>query len=149
MLTKDAKILGVDKRKMSKSYGNAIALTDSEDEIRRKIQSMVSDTQRIRKSDPGHPDECFVHYYLRLFADPETNRSADASCLKGEKGCSDIKGILADAVTRRLRPIHDRRKQFSKEKVRAILVEGRKRAADVAGKTMHEVRELLHLYTER
>lgn len=145
LLTKEARILGVDKRKMSKSYGNAINLSDSEDEVRSKIKNMLSDAKRAKKTDPGHPDECFVHYYLKIFGDAELVQKTDDWCLRGEKGCFDTKSILADTVMERLRPIHERRKQYSKNDVRDILEQGRRRAAEVAETTIKEVKGLLHL----
>ncbi len=147
LLTKEARILGVDKRKMSKSYGNAVNLSDSEETVRQKLQSMVSDTQRLRKSDPGHPGDCFVHYYLRIFANNDLVRQTDAWCLKGEKGCLETKGILTDVVLERLRPIAERRKELTRDRetVYRILKMGRERASAVAKDTLREVKELLHL----
>lgn len=147
LLTKEARLLGLDKRKMSKSYGNAIYLSDPEEEVRRKIASMISDTKRVRKSDPGHPDECFVHYYLRAFADPAFVRLTDEGCLRGEKGCLETKGMLADVLIERLKPMHRRRKELADDpkKIETILREGREKAAKVARQTLSEVRSLLHL----
>lgn len=147
MLTKDARILGTDKRKMSKSYGNAINLADPEPVIHKQIQSMLSDSKRAKKTDPGHPDECFVHYYLRIFGDQKLIHDTDSWCLKGEKGCSDTKGILADLLVERLKPIHAKRKELEGDKklLESILKKGYERASDVAKKTLGEVKELLHL----
>ncbi len=147
LLTKEARLLGLDKRKMSKSYGNAIHLSDPEDTVRQKIASMVSDSKRAKKSDPGHPDECFVHYYLRLFGDAGLVQQTDQGCLRGEKGCLETKGMLADVLLERLKPIHDRRKTFVNDpkKIEQILQDGREKAAKVARQTMAEVKSLLHL----
>lgn len=147
LLTKEARILGTDKRKMSKSYGNAIHLSDGADAIRQKTLSMLSDAKRARKSDPGHPDECFVHYYLRIFGDAKLVSDTDGWCLRGEKGCQDTKEILADALIERLKPIHEKRKALEADPkaVERILREGREKALAVAKRTMAEVKELLHL----
>jgi tryptophanyl-tRNA synthetase len=147
LLTKEARILGTDKRKMSKSYGNAIYLSDSEDVLRGKVKAMLSDTKRAKKTDPGHPDECFVHYYLRVFGDAKLIEDTDNWCLKGEKGCHDTKGILADLLLEKLKPIHARRRELAGDpkKVAQILSEGREKAGAVARKTMAEVKELFHM----
>lgn len=147
ILTKDARILGLDKRKMSKSYGNAIYLSESPDSVRQKTQSMLSDAKRMRKTDPGHPDECFVHYYLRAFASAEVVQQTDQWCLKGQKGCLETKGILADALNERLTPIRQRRQAIEAQPgiVERILEEGHEKAKKVARETLREVKELLHL----
>ena len=147
LLTKEARILGLDKRKMSKSYGNTIALSDPEDVVRKKIESMVSDTKRLRKNDPGHPDECFVHYYLRIFGEAELIKKTDEWCLKGEKGCLETKGLLADTVIAKLAPMQKRRREIGKDAgvVRKVLEEGHKKASAVARATLDEVKKLVSL----
>jgi tryptophanyl-tRNA synthetase len=147
MLTKEARILGLDKRKMSKSYGNAIQLSDSEDTVRQKVLSMVSDTQRARKTDPGHPDECFVHYYLRIFADADLVQKTDQWCLRGEKGCHDTKGILADVLLERLKPMREKRARLAADpaEVEKVLKDGYARASEIAKRTLSEVKDLVGL----
>lgn len=147
MLTKEARILGTDKRKMSKSYNNAIYLSDPEEETRKKVLAMLSDAKRARKTDPGHPDECFVHYYLRIFAKPELVKQTDEWCLKGEKGCLETKGILADVILERLRPILARRKEFAEnpKRVESIVAEGTEKARALAKSTLREVKDLVGL----
>lgn len=147
LLTREARILGTDKRKMSKSYGNAIYLSDSPEALREKVKNMLSDAKRAKKSDPGHPDECFVHYYLRIFGDKKLIEDTDNWCLKGEKGCFDTKAILTDVLLERLKPIHAKRKELAGDPkaLERILQEGRARADKAAKQTMAEVKELLHL----
>jgi tryptophanyl-tRNA synthetase len=146
-LTKEARILGLDKRKMSKSYGNAIYLSDGPDAIREKVKGMLSDAKRARKSDPGHPDECFVHYYLRIFGDSKIIVDTDNWCLNGEKGCHDTKAILADLLIERMTPIYEKRKELLNDRnaIEKIIGRGREKASKVAKATMAEVKELLHL----
>ena len=148
MLTKEARILGTDKRKMSKSYGNAINLSDTEEVLRKKVGSMLSDAKRAKKTDPGHPDECFVHDYLRVFGDAKLVQDTDQWCLRGEKGCQDTKGLLADVMVARMKPIWERRRKFENEKglVEDILKRGRDKASAVARGTLQEVKQLLNLY---
>jgi len=146
-LTKEARILGLDKRKMSKSYGNAIYLSDGPDAIREKVKNMLSDSKRAKKTDPGHPDECFVHYYLRIFGDAKLIQDTDDWCLKGEKGCFDTKGILADLLIEKMRPIHEKRKTLAidSKEIERIIRKGQEKASAVAKKTIGEVKEVLHL----
>jgi len=147
LLTTEARILGTDRRKMSKSYGNAINLSDSPDEARKKILNMVSDPNRVRLTDPGNPDECFVHYYLNIFAPEELAKQTADWCRRAEKGCRETKGILADVLLERLRPIHERRAKLEKDMsyVDKVLKKGYERASEVARETMKEVKELLCL----
>ena len=148
LLTKEARILGTDKRKMSKSYGNAINLSDTEEVLRKKVGGMLSDAKRVRKTDPGHPDECFVHDYLRVFGNAALVQETDGWCLRGEKGCHDTKGILADVMVGRMKPIWERRRHFEKEKglVEEVLKKGREKASAVARGTLQEAKQLLNLY---
>ncbi len=147
LLTKEARILGTDKRKMSKSYNNAVYFSDDEKAVRQKVGAMLSDTQRAKKTDPGHPEECFVHYYLRIFGDAKLIADTDNWCLRGEKGCHDTKGILADLLMEKLRPIHAKRQELleTPKTLERILAEGREKASKVAKQTMAEVKDLLHL----
>lgn len=147
MLTKETRVLGTDKRKMSKSYNNTISLSESADSTKQKVLAMLSDSKRARKTDPGHPDECFVHYYLRIFGDAELVKNTDQWCLKGEKGCHETKGILADLLIDRLAPIRAARKLLENDPGRldAILQRGRTRAREVASATLQEVKKTLNL----
>ncbi|MGH7198768.1 MAG: tryptophan--tRNA ligase [Candidatus Omnitrophota bacterium] len=147
VLTAEARILGTDRRKMSKSYGNAVNLSDSQDQVRHKILNMVSDPKRARLKDPGNPDECFVHTYLKLFAPPDLIRQTDEWCRRAEKGCRETKEILAEALLEKLRPIRERRAKFAGDAgaIGEILRKGNARASEIAKKTMNEVKDLLHL----
>ncbi len=150
LLTKSARILGTDKRKMSKSYGNAINLSDTEDAVRQKILAMISDSKRAKRTDPGHPEECFVHDYIRVFGDAEFVKSTDDWCLKGEKGCHDTKKMLADLVIERTRPIREKRAAIAADPayVKKVVEVGYERAKKIAVATLREVKELLSLETK-
>lgn len=145
LLTPDARILGTDRRKMSKSYGNAINLSDSPEEARRKVLSMVTDPARIKATDPGHPDVCNVFSYYKIFTDEATVKAAYDWCSQAKKGCIDCKKNLAEAVEKTIGPIREARQKISKDQVRDILREGNRRASETAKKTMEEVKGLLHL----
>jgi len=147
VLTKTAKLPGLDGRKMSKSYGNCIYLSDPAEEIPKKVMTMFTDPARVRKSDPGHPEECPVHAYHVIYNADEAEDIAD-QCKKATIGCVDCKKIMAERLIAAMADFHQRRKQWEKEDVEAILAEGSKKARKVAQETMREVREAMHLSYE-
>ena len=147
ILTETPKLLGIDKRKMSKSYNNFIALSDSEDLLRKKTARMITDPQRIKKSDPGHPEICNVFSYYKTFK-PEMEKEVNLWCKKAEIGCAECKKKLADVLNQVLAPIRQNREKLikNKSKLEDILIEGAKKAKKVASKTLAEVKELIGLY---
>ncbi len=141
---------GIDGRKMSKSYGNAIYISDSPDEIRQKISRMFTDTKRIRRTDPGHPDECNVFPYYLFFArskGEEFIKEVRYECENAQIGCVQCKKRLAEIVVEYLKPIQEKRKIYEKDRssVYEILKKGAEKARDIASQTMKEVRERLKL----
>ncbi len=144
ILTKTPRLLGLDGRKMSKSYLNAINLSDSEKEITKKVKSMFTDLKRIKLNDPGHPDECNVYSYYEVFAPAKTNKVHEW-CKEAQKGCTDCKMILADVLINHLSAIRKKRSELEKNKDRVwdILEDGRKRAQKIAQKTMAEIKEVV------
>lgn len=144
ILTKTPRLLGVDGRKMSKSYDNAINLSDSTKEIRSKVKGMFTDPKRIKLTDPGHPDVCNVYSYYEVFA-PQKKKEVYEWCTKAQKGCTDCKSILADQLINELELIQEKRNQFSKNKnrVKDILEDGRQRAEKIAKQTIEEVKEVV------
>lgn len=142
ILTKTPRLLGTDGRKMSKSYQNAVNLSDPDAEIKSKVSKMFTDPKRIRKSDPGHPDECNVFSYYEIF---ESGRRQEVKqwCTQAQKGCTECKQILAEALSEKLRPIQDKRRQLEsdRKKVLEILDAGAQKARAIARKTIAEVRE--------
>ena len=147
LLTKEARILGTDRRKMSKSYGNAINLGDTEDVVRKKVQSMITDPARIKASDPGHPEVCNVHSYYKIFAEPSKTREVVEWCTQAKKGCTDCKKEFGGILAGRMMPILQRRAEIAKNKdyLMEVLEQGRTKAQDAARRTMDEVKGLLHL----
>ena len=141
ILTKTPRILGIDGRKMSKSYQNAINLSDAERVVRAKVASMFTDPRRIKLSDPGHPEECNVFSYYQIFA-PRKEKDVYEWCTNAKKGCTDCKKILADVIWEKLKPLQEKREHLVKDKdlVRDILNEGRKKASAIAQKNLQEVK---------
>ncbi len=144
ILTETPRLLGTDHRKMSKSYQNAINLSDSAAIITTKVKAMFTDPQRIKMSDPGHPYECNVYSYYSVFA-PEQSSDVYAWCTQAQKGCTECKTILAQNIVHRLSGIQERRNVLvrRKEYVRDTLEMGRKRAGEIARATMGQVRDIV------
>jgi tryptophanyl-tRNA synthetase len=142
ILTETPRLLGLDNRKMSKSYGNTINLSDSDKEVEAKVVSMITDPKRIRKTDPGHPEECNVYSYYQVFA-PQEAADAHEWCSKALKGCVDCKKNLSVHINKDLAPIREKRAGLEKNKGRIedILKEGAQKARGVAQKTMQEVHQ--------
>jgi tryptophanyl-tRNA synthetase len=145
LLTPSPKLPGTDGRKMSKSYGNTILLTDPEPVVRQKLKTMVTDPARIRRTDPGDPDKCPVGDLHKVFSSPETIANVYEGCRSAGIGCIQCKGWAADALVQILEPIQTRRAAFSDAQVEEILQDGSNRARVRAEQTMHEVRTAMHM----
>jgi tryptophanyl-tRNA synthetase len=145
LLTPSPKLPGTDGRKMSKSYGNTIQLTDPEPEVRKKLKTMVTDPARIRRTDPGDPDKCPVGDLHKVFSTPETMAKVYEGCRSAGIGCIECKGWAADGLVQVLQPIQARRSSFSPAQVAEILEEGSNRARARAEQTMVEVRAAMQM----
>ena len=145
LLTPAPKLPGTDGRKMSKSYGNTILLTDSEPVLRQKLKTMVTDPARVRRSDPGNPDVCPVGDLHKIFSDRATMDKVNAGCRSAGIGCIECKSWAADALVQLLNPIQERRKKFEENPRLAwdILEAGSERARKVAAETMDGVRDAM------
>ncbi|EEG78285.1 tryptophan--tRNA ligase [Dethiobacter alkaliphilus] len=146
-LLNEVKLLpGIDGRKMSKSYGNTIEMSESPDVLRKKVNQMVTDPGRIKKTDPGNPDVCTVFTFHNLFSGAEV-ATVEAVCRKGEIGCVQCKKQLGERMQGFMEPIYERRQQLANKKddIRGILEDGAKRAGEVAAETMETVREVMNL----
>ena len=143
MLTKTPRIPGTDGRKMSKSYGNTITLSESDADIRAKTKVMVTDPARKRRTDPGNPDVCPVYDWHKLFSTPATLKWAAEGCRTAEIGCIECKAKMADHLIEWITPVRERRVDYEKhpKRVLEILDEGSKKARKVAQGTMERVRE--------
>lgn len=137
---------GIDGRKMSKSYGNEIAISATSKEVDFKVRQMVTDPARIRKDDPGHPEVCVVHTYHQFYSHDDVKEIA-ASCRKGQIGCVACKKKLVDKLEEILEPIREKRSFFEQrpEWVKELLKDGQLRATERAEETMNAVREILSI----
>jgi tryptophanyl-tRNA synthetase len=145
LLTPSPKLPGTDGRKMSKSYGNTILMSDPEPVIRQKLKTMVTDPARIRRTDPGDPDKCPVGDLHKVFSTPETLAKVYEGCRSAGIGCIECKGWAADALVQVLQPIQDRRAGYSESQVQGILAEGSLRAGVRAEQTMEQVRAAMQM----
>ena len=145
LLTPSPKLPGTDGRKMSKSYGNTIQLTDPEPEVRKKLKTMVTDPARIRRTDPGDPDKCPVGDLHKVFSTPETMAKVYEGCRSAGIGCIECKGWAADGLVKVLQPIQDRRASFTTAQAVEILEQGSNRARLRAEQTMVEVRAAMQM----
>jgi tryptophanyl-tRNA synthetase len=147
LLTLAAKLPGTDGRKMSKSYGNTILLTDPELVVRQKLKTMVTDPARVRRTDRGNPDICPVGDLHKIFSDQSTLAKVNEGCRSAGIGCIECKGWVADALVEVLTPMQQRRQKYEDKPRLAwdILEAGSARARKVAGATMDEAREAMHL----
>ena len=141
LLTPSPKLPGTDGRKMSKSYGNTILMSEPEADVRAKLKTMVTDPARVRRTDPGNPDVCPVFDLHKVFSSEETQQNVRAGCTSAGIGCIQCKGWLADAVIAELAPIQERRRYFeaNPDEVDAILDDGAFRANGRAAVTMRQV----------
>jgi tryptophanyl-tRNA synthetase len=147
LLTPRSKLLGIDRRKMSKSYDNAIYLTDPDEVIDTKVGQMITDPQRATRKDPGNPDVCNVYSFHQIYTDSETVKQINLDCRSAQIGCVDCKKIMATGLKRGLAPIKARRRELESdiERVHDIMVEGNRRARSVAQRTLEEVREAVKI----
>jgi len=147
LLTPNSKILGTDRRKMSKSYGNAIFLTDSDEEIDRKVASMITDPQRATRKDPGDPDVCNVFTFHEIYTDSPTVQTIGKECRTAHVGCVECKKMMAESLKKALEPIRARRRDLESDmgKVLEIVEDGNERARRIARETMAHVRDTVQL----
>lgn len=147
LLTETPKLLGLDGRKMSKSYNNSIYLSETAEETAAKIKGMVTDTQRIRRADPGDPEQCVAFNLHRIYLTQDKLDEIIPACKKAEIGCVDCKKMLTQALNERLAPFRTRREELAKNPgfVDDLLAEGSRKAAESARLTMQHVREALQV----
>lgn len=147
LLTPVPRLPGLDGRKMSKSYGNDISLSDTPEAISQKIKVMMTDPARKRRHDPGNPDVCPVFAYHKIYSSPETIETVDRECRVAGIGCIDCKKWMSEHLVENLSPLLQRRKDYEsrRDEILDIIDEGNRKAAAVAEDTMFEVRQAVKL----
>jgi len=146
-LTEHALVPGTDGRKMSKSYGNSIYMSDDPDTIWKKIRKTVTDPQKVYKGDPGNPDICNVFYYQKLFNTPEKCSFVDKNCRSGALGCAADKKDLYEKLMEYLKPIQAKRKELEENPkyIYDLLEKGGEKARVIVRETLREVREAMKI----
>ena len=146
-LTQFPKVPGTDGRKMSKSYGNTINLSDSEPVVRQKLKTMVTDPARVKRTDRGNPDICPVYDFHKIFSSTEVQQRVNRECRTAEIGCIDCKKLVADAMVQRLTPIWEKRAVLAAQPhlVDTIVRDGADRASAVSGPTLEEAKAAMKL----
>ena len=147
ILTETPKILGMDRRKMSKSYDNAIFLSDSPEQIRKKVSQMITDPQRARRSDPGDPDVCNVFTFHKLYTPAEEVKEIDRDCRQAKIGCVECKKRMAENLILALDPIREKRAYYEAhpEQVDEVIAAGCDKARKTAQETMEDVRAAIKI----
>jgi tryptophanyl-tRNA synthetase len=148
VLTEAPVLLGIDNRKMSKSYGNAIELGTDPDTVRAMVGRMITDPQKQRKGDPGRPEICNVFSYEKLFGTPaERVDEIDQTCRSGELGCKEHKEELAERIVEYLRPFRERREEALRDpgELERMLARGSEKARAIAVPIMERAREAMGL----
>jgi tryptophanyl-tRNA synthetase len=147
ILTETPKILGIDRRKMSKSYNNAIFLSEAPEQIAAKVSQMITDPQRARRSDPGDPDVCNVFTFHKLYTATEVVAEIDRNCRKAQIGCVECKKKMAQNLIAALAPIREKRAFYEAhpKRVDEIVYEGCEKARKTARQTMEAVRAAIKI----
>lgn len=147
LLTRSPRLPGTDGRKMSKSYGNAIYISDSREVVSTKVAGMMTDPARKRRTDPGNPDVCPVFDFHKIFSPPEVVERVNRECRTAEIGCVECKQLMAGYLNQFLDPIRERRARIEKDPGRVwnVLDEGTAKARTVAQETMTGVRSAMDL----
>ena len=149
LLTETPKLLGADNRKMSKSYDNYIAIAENPDEIRKKVNRMITDPKRIKLNDKGHPKVCNVFSYYKSFAPEEKVKEAEEWCRNAYKGCTECKKELAEILIEYLRPVREKRKWLEaneRERVDEPWARCLAKIHSETGDTIKEVKKALHIF---
>lgn len=146
-LTQFPKVPGTDGRKMSKSYGNTINISDPEPVVRRKLKTMVTDPARVRRTDPGNPDVCPVFDFHKIFSSQPTIDQVNRDCRTAAIGCIECKTLVGDAIVNRLAPIWERRATLASQPdtIEDLIRTGQKKASRVASQTLAEVKEAMKI----
>lgn len=139
LLSSTPRLLGLDGRKMSKSYNNAIFLNDSKEEVWQKLRDAKTDPQRVKKTDPGDPKVCLIYDYHKAFSSEEIVKKVEDGCKSATIGCVECKKWCAQSIEKVLEPIREKRASLSDEEIENIIKKGNKKAKEIAAKKMEKV----------
>jgi tryptophanyl-tRNA synthetase len=147
LLTAASRMPGLDGQKMSKSYGNTIALREDEESIRKKIRTMQTDPQRVRRTDPGDPDKCPVWQFHQIYSNDEVKAWVQQGCRSAGIGCLDCKQPVIEGVLKEQVPMHERARMYEEDPqlVKNIIADGCEKARKLAQETMRDVRAAMGL----
>jgi len=147
LLTETQRLPGLDGRKMSKSYNNAVFLSDSPKQIDKKLSRMMTDPARVRRNDPGDPEKCPAFELHKIYSTPQEIAEVSQGCRTAKIGCLDCKKVMIKHVISQLEPFQEKRADYERRPsyVEDVLTEGNRSAKKVAAKTMEEVRDALSL----
>lgn len=147
MLTPASKLLGLDQRKMSKSYDNCIYLSDTAEQIQNKLKGAITDPARVRRTDPGNPDVCTIYSYHQVYSPKEQVQEINQSCRTAQIGCIDCKKKLASCMIEKLSPAWDERQKIvaNSRQLNDIIAEGKIKANQEANATLQEVKKVMGL----
>ncbi len=145
LLTEVPKILGLDGRKMSKSYDNAIYLSDTKEETDKKLRVMFTDPRRKRKTDPGVAEECGIFMLHKIFTEKDKQEEIKQACANATIGCVECKKMLSKNLNDKLEPVRQKREELlnKQDSIKEILIEGSKKAQKVAKNTLDEVKDAI------
>ncbi len=143
ILSPTPRLLGLDGRKMSKSYGNAIYLTDTPQEVWTKLRGAKTDPQRIKRTDPGNPEVCLIYDYHKAFSDTEIIKKVEEGCRTADIGCVECKKWCAASIEKVLEPMRERREHLSDEEVQEVLAQGETKARAQASAKMEAVNKAI------
>jgi tryptophanyl-tRNA synthetase len=143
MVTETSKLSGLDGRKMSKSYNNSIYLDDDSETIWQKVRSAKTDTNRIKKTDPGNPEVCIVWEYHKIFSDKDTQNDIYSQCKAGSIGCMQCKKMCAKNIDEFITPIREKKATISDDDIKEILANGAKKARMIAKDKLEKVNQVI------
>ncbi|SMC10118.1 tryptophan--tRNA ligase [Nitratiruptor tergarcus] len=143
LLSPTPRLLGLDGRKMSKSYNNAIFLSDTPEEVWSKLRVAKTDPQRVKRTDPGNPEVCLIYDYHKAFSDEETIQKVEEGCRSAGIGCVECKKWCAASIEKVLEPMRERRESVSNEDIAIILQKGEQKAKQEAAKKMQAVNKAI------
>ena len=143
LLTEIPRLPGLDGRKMSKSFNNAIYLDESDKEIWEKVRKAKTDPARIKKTDPGHPEVCIVFEYHKAFSTPEEVKEIETACKEGSIGCVECKKRCAANIQKIVDPIREKKESLTDDYILDIINEGNKKAKEIASSKMNEVNKII------